>query len=285
MTSKSRPAPLDGAEMRDYWADRVSLWTRHAPEIERMTGRFNAPFVEAAGIGPGMRVLDLASGAGEPAMTIARAVGPDGSVVATDLIEGMVEHTRRRVAGHANMRCEVVDMLALPFDDASFDRVTCRFGIMFAPDPERALREALRVLKPGGRGAWMVWGPMADTTIFAVLQSEVRAFLDLPSETPPQFRFGTPGLLARAMEEAGFGAVEEHERRFEGNPPAGAAFWSANLELSFADAIAGLSAARRAALDARLTDAFAAHLSGDRYTLHAHIRVGVGEKAARAPAA
>ena len=273
------PAPIDRDEVRDYWIARAPVWLRHAPAIERMTARFNGPLVEAAGIGPGMRVLDLASGAGEPMMTIARAVGDDGAVVATDLVEDMAEALRRRIAGAglANARCERADMQALPFDDSSFDRVTCRFGLMFAPDPAQALREARRVLRPGGRGAWMVWGPLADTTVFAVLQRETREFLDLPRDPVlPQFRFGEAGLLARTMKEAGFTAVEERELRFDGGPPAGAPFWNANLEMAFATDLAGLPPACRAALDARLEKAFAAHLVGDRYALAAHVRIGVG---------
>lgn len=276
------PAPVDADDAREYWAGRAPLWQRYAPEIERATGRFNPLFVEAAGIGPGMRVLDLASGAGEPAMTIARAVGAEGSVVATDLIPAMVDGTRRRIAdaGVANVSCRVADMQALPFDGGSFDRVTCRFGIMFAPDAAQALREAHRVLEPGGQSAWMVWGPLADTTVFAVLQREVREFLDLPRDVAlPQFRFGEPGLLAGAMRDAGFEDVGEREHRFQGQPPAGAPFWTPNLELGFADDLAGLAPDRRAALDARLADAFDAYRSGDRYAIGAHIRIGVGCKA------
>ena len=279
MTESRAPAPLDGEEARDYWVGRAPVWVRLAPEIERMTGRFNEPLVEAAEVAAGMRVLDLASGAGEPAMTLARAVGPSGAVVATDLVAEMVTAARRRAAeaGLAHLTFETADMQDLPFADASFDRVVCRFGIMFAPDPERALREALRVLKPGGRGAWMVWGPLADTTVFAVLQREARAFLDLPRDVAlPQFRFGEAGLLARSMEAAGFASTLERDLTFDGSPPAGSAFWNANLEMSFSEELAGLSPARRAALDARLEKAFAAHLSGDRYAIRAHVRIGTG---------
>lgn len=277
------PAPIDGAETRAYWTGRARIWIRWALEIERMTGRFNAPFIEAAGIGAGMRVLDLASGAGQPALSIAREIGGDGQVLATDMAPEMIRCMRDRFksAGLSNLRCERADMDALPCEDEAFDRVTCRFGIMFAPDPDAALREALRVLKPGGRGAWMVWGPLEDTTVFAVLHREVRAFLELPPDPAlPQFRFGEAGLLAGALERAGFAAVEERECRFDGAPPAGAGFWSPNLEMAFADELRTLDADRRGALDARLREAFAAHLSGDRYRLQAHIRIGIGDKPA-----
>src|SRR5690606_2241998 len=102
----------------------------------------NRPLIEAAQVRSGARVLDLASGAGEPAIPIARAVGPSGEVVATDLVPEMLKGARRRAAeeGLANIRFEQADMEALPFADESFDAVTCRIGLMYAPDPLRALK-------------------------------------------------------------------------------------------------------------------------------------------------
>ncbi len=283
MTSTPELSPIDGGEARDYWVGRAPLWRRYAPEIERMLGRFNPPFLEAAQLAPGLRVLDLASGAGEPAMTIAQAVGPEGSVAATDLVPEMVEGTKTRIAeaGAGNMSCEIADIQNLPFPDNSFDRVTCRFGIMFAPDPLRGLQEARRVLRPGGRSVWMVWGPLVDTTIFAVLHREVREFLDLPRDPDlPQFRFGTPGLLESTLEQAGFTGVDVQDQWFDGSPPANVPFWHANLHMAFTGDIEGMVPERRAALEARLTQAFEAHRDGDRYRLRAHIRVGVGTRPA-----
>jgi SAM-dependent methyltransferase len=274
--------PLDKDEVRRTWAVRAPAWNRWARHIERMAERFNRPLIEAAEIAPGMRVLDLASGTGEPALSIARAVGPEGEVVATDLLDAMLEGTRKRAAeaGLENLRAEVADMEALAFADASFDRVTCRFGIMFVPEPVRALGEARRVLKPGGRTAWMVWGPLADTTLFAVIQREVRAFLGLaPDPDLPQFRYGRPGLLGALMEDAGFAEVDERELRFDASPPAGSRFWEANVEMSFADELAALAPARRAALDERVVRAFDSYLDGDRYRVAAHVRIGTGARA------
>lgn len=276
------PAAPNKDDVIRNWTARAPAWTQWAARVERMARRFNQPLIEAAGIELGMRVLDLASGAGEPALTIARTVGAEGRVVASDLVDDMLEGTRRRAdaEGLSHLEARVADMEALPFDDASFDRVTCRFGIMFVPDPVKALREAHRVLVPGGRTAWMVWGPKADTTLFAVIQSEVRDFLGLEAAADlPQFRFGAGGLLEASLREAGFAEVAETELRFDANPPAGSKFWEANVEMSFVEELAALTPERRAALDSQIENAFGAFLDGDRYRMKAHVRIGTGARA------
>jgi SAM-dependent methyltransferase len=270
---------LDKAEVARNWNIRAPAWTRWAERIERMARRFNQPLIEAADIAPGLRVLDLASGAGEPALTIARTVGNGGRVVASDLVDAMLEATRRRAAaeGLTHLSTEVADMEALPFDADSFDRVTCRFGLMFVPDPVKALREARRVLVPGGRTAFMVWGPMADITLFTVIQREVRDFLGLDEDPElPQFRFGAGGLLESSLRAAGFHEVSETELRFDANPRTGSKFWEANVEMSFTEELAALPPDTRAALDDKIDKAFDAYLDGDRYRMKAHVRIGTG---------
>ena len=271
--------PLDKAEVARNWAGRAPAWNRWAEQIEKLAERFNRPLIEAARIAPGMTVLDLASGTGEPALSIARLVGPDGRVVATDLVDDMLAGTRRRAAaaGLANLDCRIADMEALGFADASFDRVTCRFGIMFVPDPVQATAEARRVLKPGALSAWMVWGPMPDTTLFEVIQREVRAELGLASDPDlPQFRYARAGLLAEVMRAGGLAEVAETELRFTASPPAGSRFWEANVEMSFGEQLAGLTDAQRSRLDARVERAFDAYLDGDRYRIEVHVRIGTG---------
>ncbi len=275
-------SPLDKDDVRQNWKQRAPAWNRWASQIERMAKRFNEPLVEAAGIGPGMRVLDLASGTGEPSLTIARAVGDEGRVVASDMVEEMLAGTSRRAAeaGMANLETRIADMEALPFDDESFDRVTCRFGIMFVPDPVQAMRETMRVLVPGGRCAWMVWGPLENTTLFVVIQREVRDFLGLEQDPDlAQFRFAPEGVLGDVMREGGLAEVAEQDLAFDAAPPAGSRFWEANVEMSFGADLAQLSEAERAALDTRVEKAFAAFLDGDRYRVKAHVRIGTGVRA------
>lgn len=265
------------------WRIRAKPWNKWAPTLEKMAARFNEPLLDAAGIAPGQAVLDLASGVGEPALTIARRVGPEGRVVATDMVSEMLAGTERRAreAGLDNVTCQVADMEALAFDDGSFDRVTCRFGIMFVPDPAKALAETFRVLKPGGRTAWMVWGPLENTTLFSVIQKTVREVLDLPPAPDlPQFRFAPAGMLQNGLAGAGFEAVEETDLKFDANPPAGSRFWEANMEMSFAEEFQAISSEQRAEVDRRVAEAFDAYLDGDRYRVKAHVRIGVGTRPA-----
>ena len=275
------PAPLDKAEVARNWKVRSRAWNHWAAHMERMAERFNQPLLDAAEVSAGQRLLDLASGVGEPALSAARRVGPEGSVTATDLVPEMLDGARRRAAeaGLDNMEFRVADMEALPFDDAAFDRLTCRFGIMFCPEPVSALKEACRVLRAGGRAAWMVWGPLSDTTMFNVIQHQVRAALGLdPPGDLPQFRFGSAGLLSEMLASAGFAEVGERELRFTPRPSRGERFWQAPMEMSFGAELAELSDAERAEVDGQVEEAFSEFLDGGEYRLAAHVRIGTGLK-------
>ncbi len=268
------------AAVRADWAGRAAAWNRWADQLAKMADRFNGPLIEAAGIGPGQRVLDLASGAGEPALTVARRVLPEGRVTATDLVPEMLAGARRRAAeaGIENIDFEIADMEALPFADAAFDRVTCRFGLMFVPDAGHALGEALRVLVPGGRAAYLVWGPRENTTLFAVMwdaAAEVVGSMEGFFALPP-FRFADAGSVAELMERAGFEAVAEQELRVSGEMPAGTPFWRPQFEMSFAAKFAGQDEALRR-VEAAIEHSFQTRRQGDVVRLDAHVRIISGQ--------
>ncbi|MFQ5786274.1 MAG: class I SAM-dependent methyltransferase [Alphaproteobacteria bacterium] len=287
MDSRENLAPDDPeslkAAVRESWTRRSNAWDRWADHIAELAARLNQPLLDAARLAPGQNVLDLASGTGEPALTSARRVGPDGVVTATDLVPEMLASARRRAAdaGLDNLRFEIADMEALPFAAARFDRVVCRFGVMFCPRADAAFAEARRVLRPGGRAAFMVWGPRADNTMFEVVQTVAPEFVETPAFTGAltPFRFGEPGALEAALAEAGFDRVEEREIRFAPTPPRGSRFWRHNLEMSFGGRLDALAPDRRAALDAALDEAFARYLDGEVYRIAAHARIGVGDAA------
>ena len=122
--------------------------------------------VEYARARPGMQVLDLASGTGEPAITLAGIVGSQGHVTALDLSSELlrIASDRARKRGLNNITFQEADAHALPFADKAFDLATCRFGVMFFKDVTHALRELARVLRPGARACFAAWGPLTNPT-------------------------------------------------------------------------------------------------------------------------
>jgi ubiquinone/menaquinone biosynthesis C-methylase UbiE len=169
--------------------------------------------VAEAQIVPGLRVLDVAAGTGEPAISIATALNGTGLVTATDIsAEPLhVGEQRARDRHLTNIRFVAADVHALPFAENAFDRITSRLGVMFFADLPQALREIHRVLARDGRVSLLAWGsmqqPYFDTTIGTVL----RLCPDLVAPKTGMFKFGDRGLLCRALAEAGFRQTDEHQ--------------------------------------------------------------------------
>jgi len=110
--------------------------------------------IKSAGIASGQYVLDVATGTGEPALTIASIVGPLGGVVGVDISPEMLEVARERASsqGLRNVAFQVIEDENLSvFHDNTFDAVLCRLGLMFVPEPVKALRAFWRLLKSGGK--------------------------------------------------------------------------------------------------------------------------------------
>ncbi|MBM3491163.1 MAG: class I SAM-dependent methyltransferase [Alphaproteobacteria bacterium] len=266
----------------ENWAGRAAAWGQWAERMARLAEGLNEPLMSAIGIAPGMHVLDLASGAGEPALTMAARVGPQGEVTASDLVPEMlaVVQARAHAAGLANVRFQQADMEALPFAEASFEAVTCRLGLMYVPNPSRAAGEARRVLRPGGRAAFLVWGPHEDNTQFVVLDDVFHNVMGLePHEgafTPT--RFGAAGDVTRVLLAAGFAEVEERELRFNPRVDPASRFWRPQLGLRLGDRLERLSRPERERLDAAMAAGFERFRDGDRIQLRVHARLGIGRK-------
>ena len=165
---------------------------------------------------PNMRILDLASGTGEPAITIAKRIAPTGHVTALDLSSDLLAIAAERACqrGLANLTTQQADAQQLPFLDEQFDLATSRFGVMFFPDTQRALTELRRVLKPGARACFAVWGskdqPYFASTIGVVHRHVGGPFLE--PKGPDPFRFSRPGSLSEALSQSGFSSVHEEAR-------------------------------------------------------------------------
>jgi ubiquinone/menaquinone biosynthesis C-methylase UbiE len=192
---------------------RVNASQRWRKPSAAMGRALTQTIVAEARVEPGMQVLDIASGSGEPAISVATLLNGTGHVVATDVSPAPLKVAEQRAGerGLRNIEFRPADVHQLPFPDATFDRVLCRLGVMFFSEPPCAFGEIRRVLKPRGRATLLAWGPMQqpyfETTIGTLLEM-------LPELTPPQsalamFKFGKRDTLAALLREAGFASVEE----------------------------------------------------------------------------
>jgi ubiquinone/menaquinone biosynthesis C-methylase UbiE len=160
-------------------------------------------------------VLDIASGTGEPGLSIAGIVS-GGKVVISDLAETMLDVARENAArkGITNFETIACDVSDLPFDNGSFDALTCRLGFMFFPDMHLAAREMLRVVKPGGKIVSAVWAMPEKNFWVSGLMGVVNKHLQLPPPkpgAPGMVRCGGPGVLAGVFKDAGLRNIREWE--------------------------------------------------------------------------
>ena len=158
-------------------------------------------------------ILDVATGTGEPGLTIAAMV-PQGKVTGQDLSDGMLKVAREHAAqkGLKNYDTVSCDISALPFQDSSFNGLSCRMGFMFFPDMEKAAREMVRVLKPSGRLATSVWGGPANNFWITAMMGAIGKNMEMPAPppgSPGMFRCAQPGLIADLLRKAGLRNVTE----------------------------------------------------------------------------
>ena len=201
------------ATTREQWQTAAEAWSRWGPTLSRWLGDATKVMLDMAGIGAGQRVLDVAAGAGEQTLVVARRVGPSGSVLATDISSNILEFAAEaaRAAGLANVETRVMDGENLELGDDSFDAVVSRVGLIYFPDQHKALTGMKRVLKPGGRVAAITYSTPENNKFFSVPVGIIRRRANLPPPLPGQpgpFSLGGPGVLQAAYEKAGFRDVQ-----------------------------------------------------------------------------
>src|SRR5918995_1381729 len=205
MESKALDSVEFRGTQRQQWDSAATGWQKWSGLIDGATSHVSERLVELAGVGPGSKVLDVAAGYGEPALTAARVAGPDGSVVATDISAQMLAFGRERAAaaGLENIEFVEADAASLDFPEDSFDAALSRWGIIFEPDGEAAAGRVRGFLKPGARIAISSWGPPDRVPMLGLPMRTAMERLQVPPPPP-----GTPGPLSRPTPEAVGGLLE-----------------------------------------------------------------------------
>lgn len=198
---------------RDQWENAAAAWHAWGPTLKRWLGPATERMLDLAGVGAGLRVLDVAAGAGDQTLAAAARVGAGGSVLATDISPSILRFAAMEAerAGCRNVSTRVMDGEHLDLEDASFDVVISRVGLIYFPDRQRALAEMRRVLVPGGRVAAIVYSTPELNGFFSVPVSIMRRHGKLGPPLPGQpgpFSLGAPGALEAAFARAGFSAVK-----------------------------------------------------------------------------
>ena len=225
-------------EVISAWRASAPFWEKHREIIRQMFAPVTQALVEDGLIGSGNTVLDIASGPGEPALTIAALVGSEGEVFGIDPAPEMVDAARRATdyLGFRNAQFKVASADRLPFPADTFDAVVSRFGVMFFPSPVDGVREMLRVLKPGRKLALAVWHFAENNPFHYALARVIERFVDSPlpaPDAPDAFRFASPGKLRGALAEAG--AMSPSERLLQFTIQASTPvedFWTLRCEMS-----------------------------------------------------
>jgi SAM-dependent methyltransferase len=197
---------------REQWEAAAEAWHRWAPTLRSWLGPATDRMLDMAGVASGARVLDVAAGAGDQTLQIASRVGPGGGVLAIDISPSLLAFaaTEAKRAGYGHVATRAMDGEQLELEDATFDVVVSRVGLIYFPDQQRALSEMRRVLVPGGRVAAIVYSTPAQNGFFSAPVAVVRRCARLEAPLPGQpgpFSLGGPGMLEEAFTKAGFSDV------------------------------------------------------------------------------
>ena len=198
---------------RRQWEDAADAWYRWGPVLEDWLAEATDRMLAGAGVEPGARVLDVAAGAGGQSVAAARRAGATGTVLATDISPTILTYAAKAAAeaGVTTLDTLEVDGETLTgVPDAAFDSVVSRLGLIYFPDQHRALTEARRVLRDGGRFSAVVYSTPDRNAFFSIPVSIIRRWAQLPPPAPGQpgpFSLGGPGVLEAAFRQAGFRKV------------------------------------------------------------------------------
>ena len=203
----------NASELKDRehrsWTGVAPGWRKHDDRLVASGAPVTARMIALLHLRPGMHVLDIACGTGEPAIPIAQRVGSSGTVVAIDFVDEMLAFAREKAAsrGVSNIKFSRVDGEQFDAGDDPFDAATIRWGLMFMPEPVECLRRVHGTLKDGGRLALACWATPDKNPWAAIPMASIRTHLNAPPPPPGSpglFAFGDRARLQAVIEDAGF---------------------------------------------------------------------------------
>lgn len=202
------------ATTRAQWENAAEAWDRWAPLLNHWLGAATQAMLDAAHIGMGSRVLDIAAGAGDQTIAAARRAGSTGYVLATDISPTILRYATAAAEKEGLSNVETRELDGEHHDllpGRSFDAAISRVGLIYFPDQQRALAGIRHALKPDGRFAAVVYSTPEKNPFFALPVGIIRRRAQLPPPLPGQpgpFSLGGEGVLAKTLEQAGFRDVE-----------------------------------------------------------------------------
>jgi len=236
-------------ESRARWAESAKAWEAHAAAMRRATMPVSQWMVDAIGPQPGDLLLELAAGPGETGFLAAELIRPGGTLISSDVSPEMLNVAQRRARelGLDNVRFKQIDAdTSIDVGAATVDGVLCRWGYMLMADPNNALRETRRVLKPGGRVALAAWAAPEDNPWVSIIGRELTArglAPPVPPDEPGQFAWAKEGVIADQLADAGFVEYEVDSVSFAERYDSFEDYWETHSTMSsrMRDALASAS--------------------------------------------
>jgi ubiquinone/menaquinone biosynthesis C-methylase UbiE len=259
-------------------AEAVEHWLREAEQRKHLMGEATQRMLQAAGIGPGDHVLDIAAGTGDQSILAAHLVGSTGSVLATDLSAEMLKIAANlaQQEGLTNLTTQVMDAQQLALPANTFDAAISRNGLMLMPQPQQALQEVRRVLKPGKKFAVLVWSRPERNPHFAIPLNIIKKYV--PAFTGPSvFALADPAILEQAFKAAGFHDVTTEALSLRFHAPSVDAFVQTRMGM-ITGAMQQLSSQEQQSLLEEVRQTLRQFEGPDGFNATAETLLGVGSK-------
>ncbi|NOT22845.1 MAG: methyltransferase domain-containing protein [Nitrospiraceae bacterium] len=270
---------------RQDWNRVAGGWEKWDRFFDEQMAFLNHRLVADARLRAGMKVLDLGSGTGYPALLGAQTVGPSGTVLGVDLAEHMLAVAGRKATrlGLHNVSFKTGDVTALPLEANSFDAITSRFCLMFLPEIPKAAVEIARLLKPGGWVAAAVWSAPEKNPSIGLSMEVIKQVVELPTPDPTApgiFRLAKPGDLEGLMQQAGLADVTDQEFLAEWSYASAEEYFTSLMEIAapVQNLMVRLSDTQKQDVKQRITQAASNFRRGDRITFPIAVRIVAARK-------